>query len=86
MRIGSDLQTNSCSVAPPVFGFESCMCQEVWSSGGTCWGCYRSAGSGFMQIPGVGGYAGRVFGGCEANQSGDWGRMGMVCISYGGIT
>jgi hypothetical protein len=39
-----------------------------------------------MQIPGQGGYANRVFGGCDAQQGGDSGRMGMVCISYGGIT
>ena len=86
MKIGSDLSTGTCSVAPPIFGYENCMCVEVWSSGGTCWGCYRAAQSGYMQIPGVGGYAGRVFGGCDANSGGDWGRMGMVCISYGGIT
>lgn len=81
MKIGTDLNTDTCSISPPVFGFENCMCVESWQSGGTCHGHCRHATQGFLQIPGAGGYASRVFGGCNAC-GGDHGRMGMVCVSW----
>lgn len=82
--IGQCLNGDTCSVSTPVVGYESCVCTETWSSGVTCNGFCRSATQGFLQIPGAGGYANRVFAGCNAC-AGDHGRMGMVCISWGGI-
>lgn len=81
MRVGGNLQTDTCSVSTPVFGFENCVCVECWGSGGTCHGHCRHATQGFLQIPGAGGYASRVFGGCRAC-GGDHGRFGMVCVSW----
>lgn len=73
---------NACTVSTPVFGFESCILTENFSSGVTCAGCCRSGANGFLQIPGAGGHASTVFGGCQAC-GGDYGRMGMICVSYG---
>jgi hypothetical protein len=81
MKIGPNLNSGTLSVSTPVFGFESCVRQESWDSGGTCHGHCRHASQGFLQIPGAGGYASRVFGGCNAC-GGDYGRMGMVCVSW----
>ena len=85
MQIGSSLSASgTCSVSTPVFGFENCVCVEEWTSGTSCFGHCRHATQGFLQIPGAGGYATRVFGGCNSC-GGDHGRFGMVCISWGGI-
>ena len=85
MTIGpSELDTGTCSVAAPVFGYENCTCQTSWN-GNTCRGCCQKAENGYMQIPGAGGWADRKHGGCDG-EGGDSGKMGMVCISYGGIT
>lgn len=86
MRVGGqgNCLQDSCSFSTPVVGFQNCICAEYWSSGVTCNPFCRAAVAGFLQIPGAGGYAGRVFGGCNAC-GGDHGRMGMVCISYGGF-
>lgn len=79
ITIGSSLSSGTFTIAPPVFGFERCTCCEAFG-GTTCSGCARSAASGFMQIPGAGGYAAQVYGGCNAC-GGDSGRMGMVCVT-----
>ena len=44
-------------------------------------GCCRTAGQGYMQIPGAGGWAGFACGGQNTNCA-DRGRMGMVCVSW----
>lgn len=70
------------TTAAPIFGFTTTsMCQQCFT-GTTCGGCSPFAAvSGYMQIPGQGGWASTVFGGCSPT-SGDAGRMGMVCITY----
>jgi hypothetical protein len=79
--IGSGaLNNNTKSISAPVFGFENCTCTELWD-GNTCHGCARAASAGFQQIPSVGGYASRVFGGSDAS-GGDYGGMGMICVSW----
>ena len=80
MKVGGDLQQGTCSVSTPVFGYETCVCTENWN-GNTCHGHCRHASQGFLQIPGAGAYASRVFGGCRAC-GGDYGRMGQVCVSW----
>ena len=74
---------------PPIYGFESTS-QCVFSIQGatSCGGNYCAAADGVfgsvtpsMQIPGAGGFAMQVAGGCQAI-CGDAGRMGMVCVSY----
>lgn len=84
MVIGNDNQSGTYSVSTPVFGFERCVCTETWTSS-TCAGCNRRGDQGIMQIPGAGGYASQVHGGCNAC-GGDSGRMGMICVSWGSIT
>ena len=79
MKVASSLN-NSCSVSPPVFGFENNTCVEIWS-GSTCSGCCRCSQQGIQSGPGFGGYASQVFGGCQSC-GGDSGGMGMVCVSY----
>lgn len=72
----------------PIYGFESAS-QCIFSIQGatTCGGNYCAASSTFgavipsMQIPGAGGFAMQVAGGC-LSICGDTGRMGMVCVSY----
>lgn len=83
ITIGSSgITTGTFTVAPPVFGFECCMCIES-ATGTTCQGCNRAPGIGpgpLMCIPGAGGFGGWVNGGCNAC-GGDSGRMGMVCVT-----
>lgn len=74
--------------SPPIYGFESSsQCTFSISGGTSCGGNYCSASSTFgavtqsLQIPGAGGFAMQVAGGCLAI-CGDAGRMGMVCVSY----
>jgi hypothetical protein len=72
----------------PIYGFESssqcCFCRN---GGTSCGGNYCSASATFgavipsLLIPGSGGYAMQVAGGC-LSICGDAGRMGMVCVSY----
>jgi hypothetical protein len=82
MKVGvNNLECMTCSISTPVFGFENCTCVHQWSNV-TCNGCVRRAADGVMQIPGAGGYANSVFGGCNSC-GGDHGRMGMVCVSWG---
>jgi hypothetical protein len=74
---------------PPVYGFETLsQCVIGITGGGTSGGNYCAAASGSfgsitpsMQIPGAGGFAMQVAGGC-LSICGDAGRMGMVCVSY----
>ena len=82
MQVGSSLsdsQTYSCPA--PVFGFEDCSCNfTYWQNGTSCFGC-NYTGCNNRQIPGSGGAAGSVGGGCQAC-GGDSGRMGMICVSW----
>ena len=81
MKVGSSLGNNQTKTCPaPVYGFENCTCVFTWSNGSSCFGC-NYTGCNHRQIPGSGGAAGSVFGGCQAC-GGDSGRMGMVCISW----
>jgi len=82
----SGMQSPGYTSSTPVFGFESCVKVEYWN-GNTCSGCCRSAVGGNEQlaIPSAGGYASQVYSGCQSC-GGDSGRMGMICVSYGGIT
>jgi hypothetical protein len=72
----------------PIYGFESeSQCCFQIQGGTTCGGNYCAASSSFgaviqsMRIPGAGGFAMQVAGGC-LSICGDAGRMGMVCVSY----
>lgn len=80
MKIGPDLNNGSESCPAPVYGYEDCTCKFTWTNGSSCFGC-NYTGCNHRQIPGSGGAAGSVFGGCNAC-GGDSGRMGMVCISW----
>lgn len=75
----------SCGWSTPVFGFESCVCYACFQGSNNnaqgYAGCYRNAASGYMRIPGAGGYHNYACGGYNGCQ-GDSGRMGMVCVSY----
>jgi hypothetical protein len=73
---------------PPIYGFESSsQCFFCVSGSTTCGGNRCSANSTFgavtqsLQIPGSGGFAMQVAGGCLA-VCGDAGRMGMVCVCF----
>ena len=73
---------------PPIYGFESeSQCCFQISGGQTCGGNRCAATTTFgavtqsMRIPGAGGFAMQVAGGCLTH-CGDAGRMGMVCVSY----
>jgi len=70
----------SCTVNPPVFGFENCMYVFV-HNGITTYSHCRQAQNGWLQIPGAGGYAGKKWN-CSGASNGDHGRMGMVCVSW----
>jgi hypothetical protein len=85
MCIGQDANSgNTKSISPPVFGFETCVCSEIWN-GNTCSGCQRGSGptgsSNIQQFPSAGGYAAQVYSGCNAC-GGDAGGMGMICVAY----
>ncbi len=79
MHIATDLNSDTRSCPAPVPGYEDCSCQFKWN-GSSCFGC-NYTGCNHRQIPGAGGAAGSVFGGCQAC-GGDSGRMGMVCVSW----
>jgi hypothetical protein len=73
---------------PPIYGYESSsQCTFGFSGGISCGGNYCSTNATFgsvtpsMQIPGAGGFAMQVAGGC-ISICGDAGRMGMVCVCY----
>jgi hypothetical protein len=71
------------TIAAPIFGYlPQSQCCETYGSQ-TCAGCCRSflfgGSNARMLIPGQGGYASLVLGGCNAC-GGDAGRMGMVCV------
>ena len=80
MYIPNGSLIGACTVNAPVFGFENCMCTDVWNDV-TCHGHCRQAANGFLRIPGAGGYSSRVHSNCNAC-GGDHGRMGMVCVSW----
>ena len=80
MRLTPSLTDGSCSISPPIFGFENLTCKEVWN-GNTCSGCCRCAAAGIQQGPSFGGYASQVYSGCQSC-GGDSGGMGMVCVSW----
>lgn len=74
----------STGFSTPVFGFENCVCEAIYSGvdiNEGCYGCYKSGAQGFLRIPGAGGYHTYSCGGGNACQ-GDSGRMGMVCVSW----
>ena len=79
MQIRADLNADTRSCPAPVPGYEDCTCMFKWN-GSSCFGC-NYTGCNNRQIPGAGGAAGSVFGGCQAC-GGDSGRMGMVCVSW----
>ena len=73
---------------PPIYGFESSsQCVFSLSSSTSCGGNYCSASATFgavlasLLLPGSGGFAMQVAGGCLAI-CGDAGRMGMVCVCF----
>lgn len=70
-----------CVQHPPIYGFGSTSCcAQIFTTntvGGTC----RSAREGFLQVPGAGGFAQFKCAGA-ADGASDYGRMGMVCVSY----
>lgn len=67
-----------CVKYPPIYGFESLsQCACMFTSNGQA-GCNRKAANNYMQIPAAGGMA--SYGCYECNNSGDAGRMGMVCV------
>jgi hypothetical protein len=66
---------------PPIFGFTSTsQCVLTWSS--SCCASGFSAANGVLQVPGAGAYASTALGGCMCGQCGDFGRMGMVCVTF----
>lgn len=66
---------------PPIYGFAStsCCCCIITTNYSSGW-C-RSAASGYLRIPGAGGFAHFKCGGGTSN-AGDQGKFGMVCVSY----
>lgn len=75
----TNAQTYTCPA--PVFGYEDCSCaMTYWQQGTSCFGC-NFTGCNNRQIPGSGGAAGTVGGGCNSC-GGDSGRMGMICVSW----
>ena len=73
-----------CTIAAPVYGFETVSQCRIDFNGTTCSGCNRAPGIGGIPImtnPGSGGAGGPVYGGCNAC-GGDSGRMGMVCVRW----
>ena len=80
MTIGSNLDTGTYSISPPIFGFESMTCCFKWC-GGTCHPYCSMATQGYQQGPSFGGFAGQVGSNCNAC-GGDHGGMGMVCVSW----
>lgn len=67
---------------PPVYGFEN-VSQCCFQFNGTTAGGWRNSAwcQDYMRIPGAGGSASAVYGGCTTN-CGDSGRFGMVRITY----
>lgn len=70
----------ACHVHPPVYGFSSTSCCAVYYNS-TCTGFMNQACCGVLQVPSAGGWATTVFSGCNT-ACGDWGRGGMVCVSW----
>jgi hypothetical protein len=67
---------------PPIYGFESVSQCCFQFTGSTAGGWRNSAWcTDYMRIPGAGGSASAVYGGCTSN-CGDSGRFGMVRITY----
>ena len=81
MKISGSLNqgSESRSCPAPVPMYEDCSCVFTWN-GNSCFGC-NYTGCNNRQIPGSGGAANSVFGGCNAC-GGDSGRMGMICVSW----
>lgn len=76
-----DTNHYGCQVHAPIYGFEaSSQCCLNWTS--SCCGGGFSAANGYLQIPGAGGFASTNMGGCWNSIRGDFGRMGMVCVTY----
>jgi hypothetical protein len=78
-----DSNIYGCSCSPVVMlpsGLVSAPICDSWSSG-TCCGCRCAACSGYYQYPGFGGAWTHAMGG-SASVYGDWGRTGMVKVSW----
>lgn len=70
----------ACNVHPPVYGFASTSCCTAYYNS-TCTGINNQACCGVLNIPSAGAWASAVFSGCNT-ACGDWGRGGMVCVSW----
>lgn len=86
MVLGSSLSSCFQSISTPVVGFENHTVAMDWPNGYACQGgsvggCYYNAPSGYLRIPGAGGF-GLVMTGGGASIGGDAGRFGMVCVSW----
>lgn len=70
-----------CNCHPAVYGFENTsQCVQGWTSNTCCGGGWRHS-TGYLQVPGAGGWMSASHGGCQSH-CGDMGRFGMVCVSY----
>ena len=70
-----------CNCHAAVYGFENTsQCVQGWSSNTCCGGGWRHD-TGYLQIPGAGGWMSVANGGCQSH-CGDMGRFGMVCIQW----
>lgn len=77
-----DSNGNGWTKHPPIYGFET-VSQCCFQFNGTTAGGWRNSAwcQDYMRIPGAGGSASAVYGGCTSN-CGDAGRFGMVRITY----
>jgi hypothetical protein len=71
----------ACAVHPPIYGFASTSCCGLSFAGSSlAGGCCCAACLSYLVVPGAGGVTSTVAGGCCL--AGDFGRLGMVCVSY----
>jgi len=70
----------TCQVHAPIYGFPSTSCCAI-SYNSTCCGITNQACCGILNVPGAGGWATVVFSGVNT-ACGDWGRGGMVCVTF----
>lgn len=77
----SESQFSICVAHPPIYGFPTTSCCHCCIDQPNRAGFERNACSGYMQLPGAGGWSAYTCGGCNT-QCGDAGRFGMVCVSW----
>lgn len=71
-----------CVQHPPIYGFASSSCCAYLISTNYAGGYCRSVQAGYMAVPSAGASAFMKCGGNSSTPFGDFGRGGMVCVSY----